>query len=115
MNMIKPTAPRPLAFLVAVSACLVFLSCQKTYETPQQQDVLAKKSSSKKKIAHFDTVNLVSTDGSFRAAHTDPTLINAWGIAFSSGGTPWVTSHDGHVSDIYNSEGVALAFIPVHI
>ncbi|MFL5739045.1 MAG: TIGR03118 family protein [Flavisolibacter sp.] len=116
MNMIKPTVFRP-ALLLAASACLIFAGCQKTYETnpSQQQDVLAKKSSSKKKIGHFDTVNLVSTDGSFGAAHTDPTLVNAWGIAFSSGGTPWVSSHDGHVSDIYNSEGVALGISPVHI
>src|SRR5689334_6854566 len=48
--------------------------------------------------------NLVS-DGSIPADHTDPNLINAWGISYGPGGPFWVSSNGQGVSTIYNGAG----------
>jgi uncharacterized protein (TIGR03118 family) len=42
----------------------------------------------------------------------DPTLLNAWGLTFSSGGTPWVNSNGGGVSEVYTSEGALIPARP---
>jgi uncharacterized protein (TIGR03118 family) len=54
--------------------------------------------------------NLVS-DGSIEAAHTDPLLINAWGIAASPTGPWWVADNATNVSTLYNAAGVAQSLI----
>jgi len=56
-------------------------------------------------LKHFQQVNLVDNNGEYKAAHTEPKLINAWGIAWSPNGFAWVNAEDGHVSAIFNSEG----------
>jgi uncharacterized protein (TIGR03118 family) len=61
-----------------------------------------------KKLARFEQVNLVDNNGEYDAANTDATLINAWGIAFNPTGIAWVSSQAGHVSTIYDKEGVTL-------
>ena len=48
--------------------------------------------------------NLVS-DGTIPAAHTDPNLINGWGVAFNPYGFVWVASADGGVSVLYDGQG----------
>jgi uncharacterized protein (TIGR03118 family) len=48
--------------------------------------------------------NLVS-DGTIPAAHTDPNLINGWGVAFNPYGFVWVSSADGNVSTLYDGLG----------
>ena len=58
-----------------------------------------------KDLRNFTQVNLVDNNGEYNATHLDPTLLNAWGLAFSSGGTPWVNATDGHVSEVYTAEG----------
>src|SRR5262245_36391209 len=64
-----------------------------------------KKNDEVKQLKNFVQVNLVGNDQEYNPAHVDPSLINAWGIAFSATGTPWVNSQGGHVSEVYNSEG----------
>lgn len=59
-------------------------------------------------LKNFVQTNLVANNNEYNAATIDPTLINGWGLAFSSGGTPWVNSQDGHVSEVYSSEGMIL-------
>ena len=54
----------------------------------------------------FIQTNLVATSAIYNATRIDPLLINAWGIAFSGGGTAWPASQGGHVGPVYNSEGV---------
>src|SRR4051812_16070198 len=54
----------------------------------------------------FNQVNLVSNSAAYMATRLDPTLLNAWGLAFSAGGTAWPASHEGHVSQVITSEGV---------
>ena len=39
------------------------------------------------------------------AAHTDPNLVNPWGMAVSSGGTIWVSDNGTGVSTLYRQDG----------
>jgi uncharacterized protein (TIGR03118 family) len=54
--------------------------------------------------------NLVS-DGSIAAAHTDPLLINAWGLAATPTSPWWVADNATNVSTLYNATGVASSLI----
>ena len=52
----------------------------------------------------FKQHNLVS-DGGVPAAHTDPNLVNGWGVAFNPFGFVWVADADGMVSTLYDGDG----------
>ena len=52
----------------------------------------------------FQQHNLVS-DGGVPAAHTDPMLVNAWGVAFNPFGFVWVADADAGVSTLYDGDG----------
>src|SRR6476659_5246120 len=66
-------------------------------------------------LSPMKQVNLVANNDEYvKPAHEDPTLLNSWGLAFSPNGIAWVASQEGHVSQVYNSEGVTL-IPPVHI
>ncbi|MGO4549740.1 TIGR03118 family protein [Lysobacter sp. 2RAF19] len=54
--------------------------------------------------------NLVS-DGFVPAAHTDPNLVNGWGVAFNPFGFVWVSSADGTVSTLYDGNGVVQSLV----
>jgi uncharacterized protein (TIGR03118 family) len=54
---------------------------------------------------YYKQRNLVS-DGGVPAAHTDPNLVNGWGVAFNPNGFVWVADADGHVSTLYDGNGV---------
>ena len=54
--------------------------------------------------------NLVS-DGSVPAAHTDPNLVNGWGVAFNPYGFVWVASADGMKSTLYDGNGVVQSLV----
>jgi uncharacterized protein (TIGR03118 family) len=59
-----------------------------------------------KDLRDFKEVVLVANEASYKPkTMVDPTLINAFGIAWSPGGTAWVNSVGGHVSELYTSEG----------
>lgn len=53
----------------------------------------------------FSQTNLVSDAAEYDPAFIDPSLVNAWGIAFSDEGEAWVSSADQGKTTIYNSEG----------
>ncbi|HEY2348994.1 MAG TPA: TIGR03118 family protein [Puia sp.] len=59
-----------------------------------------------KDLRDFQQVNLVANNNEYNANHIDSTLLNAFGMAWTSNGFAWVNSVGGHVSEIYNSEGV---------
>ena len=63
----------------------------------------------------FKQTNLVSNTGEFGAVTVDPLLVNSWGLAFSSGGTPWISNEGSGTTTIYNSEGVPLPISPIAI
>ena len=93
---------------------------RKTQSTNSSSDQAELSSSQKqnenKKIGHFNQVNLTANRMGYGATNIDPTLINAWGIAFSAGGTAWTGSQGGGVSNVYNAEGVPNATLnPVAI
>src|SRR5437764_805289 len=48
--------------------------------------------------------NLVS-DGFIAADHTDPNLVNAWGLQFNPTGPWWVADNGTGVSTLYDSAG----------
>lgn len=52
----------------------------------------------------FEQRNLVS-DGFVPAEHTDPNLVNAWGVAFNPFGFVWVADADAGVSTLYDGDG----------
>jgi uncharacterized protein (TIGR03118 family) len=56
-------------------------------------------------LKNFEQVNLVDNNGEYNAPHTDPQLINAWGLTFTPNGIAWVNSESGHVSAVYDKEG----------
>jgi uncharacterized protein (TIGR03118 family) len=58
----------------------------------------------KNDLRDFQQVNLVS-NGSNAPTLVDPTLQNAWGIAWSPTGIAWVNAEAAHVSHLYSGEG----------
>jgi hypothetical protein len=58
-------------------------------------------------LRDFQQVNLVANNV-YSPVLTDPTLQNAWGLAWSPGGIAWVNSQAGHVSELYTGEGAML-------
>ncbi|MBF6024164.1 TIGR03118 family protein [Lysobacter niastensis] len=58
----------------------------------------------------FEQRNLVS-DGFIPAEHTDPNLVNSWGIAFNPFGFVWVADADAGVSTLYDGDGNANALV----
>jgi uncharacterized protein (TIGR03118 family) len=54
----------------------------------------------------YSVHNLVS-DGFLPADHTDPNLVNAWGITASSSSPWWVADNGMDASTLYNGDGVA--------
>src|SRR5258706_2567528 len=76
--------------------------------------IACRKNDIHKLLKDFDQVNLVDNNGANGAAHQDAALRNAWGLTWSPTGIAWVNSQLGHVSALYNSEGVAPR-VPVNI
>jgi uncharacterized protein (TIGR03118 family) len=62
----------------------------------------------KNDLRDFQQTNLVSNNGSYSPVLTDPTLQNAWGLAWSPGGIAWVNAQTGHVSELYTAEGAVV-------
>src|SRR5450432_2806719 len=59
----------------------------------------------KNDLRNFQQVNLVSDNGADAPTLIDPTLQNAWGIAWSPTGIAWVNAEAAHVSHLYTGEG----------
>jgi uncharacterized protein (TIGR03118 family) len=78
--------------LLATTLLLLCFGCRK----PVDRDTLR----------DFKQVNLVANTSEYHPVTIDTTLLNAFGIAWSSNGIAWVNSVGGHVSELYSSEGV---------
>jgi len=59
----------------------------------------------KNDLRDFQQVNLVSNNAGNVPALNDPTLQNAWGIAWAPSGIAWVNAEAAHVSHLYTGEG----------
>jgi uncharacterized protein (TIGR03118 family) len=58
----------------------------------------------------FTQTNLTS-DGSVKAANTDPNLKNPWGVAFSPTGPFWVSDNATGLATLYNSTGAPQSLV----
>lgn len=56
---------------------------------------------------HYTQTNLVADTGGFSAAHLDPNLVNAWGLARSPSSPFWVSNNGTGTSTLYNGLGEA--------
>lgn len=103
-------------YLLLVAALFFLNSCQKNQEPNLTTNNLpGKKNDSHKKTGHFSEVRLVANTPALGASRVDPTLINAWGIAFAPQGIAWVNSQAGHLSEVWNAQGIPLSISPVQI
>jgi len=68
----------------------------------------------KNDLRDFQQVTLVANNAGYSPQLTDPTLQNAWGLAWAPVGIAWVNSMAGHVSELYTAEG-AIVRPPVNI
>ena len=59
----------------------------------------------------YEETKLVADDASLGATTVDPNLVNAWGLAFSSGGTLWVSDNGTSLSTLYNATGGKLSLV----
>ncbi len=101
----KPFSFPKLSVLFAFFAFLFFFSGCKKSDEPKI-----------KGLKNFNVRMLVANNSSYGAEHVLPSLQNAWGLAWSTTGTPWVNSQAGHVSDVMDSIGNRIAAVdPVNI
>lgn len=96
------------ALFVFASVLVLFSSCDKF------DDYFPGKDHPKKELGNLNQINLVANNDSYKPGRIDPKLLNAWGIAFSGTGTPWIASTGAGVSTIYDREG-AEVLAPVNI
>jgi uncharacterized protein (TIGR03118 family) len=99
--------------LFAITGICLLYSCKKEM-APIVQDASPVELQGKTVVKDFTQVNLVGDNNDYSPARIDPNLINAWGISFSPGGNPWVSSTGAGVSVVYNRLGVQ-AIPPVAI
>jgi uncharacterized protein (TIGR03118 family) len=59
--------------------------------------------------SHADTYSWTNLQSDINgvAAHTDPNLVNSWGMAVSPNGTIWVSDNGTGVSTLYHQDGTA--------
>ncbi len=61
-----------------------------------------------KVLKDFNQVNLVANTTGYDASRIDPAFINGWGIAFSPGGTAWVSVEGSGLSEVWDKLGNVL-------
>lgn len=92
---------------VAAGALIFLASCEKYIPFPNHGD-------SKGDLGNLKQINLVANNSSFGAKRVDPLLLNAWGLAFSVTGSPWISAPGAGVSTIYDADGGPV-FQPINI
>jgi uncharacterized protein (TIGR03118 family) len=116
---LKPLSHGRLVVSFSLFACMLFISsCEKTDTASPSQDLSLSKNQKQKvkRLKDFHVRMLASNSSAYGAEHIIPTLKNAWGLAWSTTGTPWTGSQAGHVSDVMDSIGNRIAAIdPVNI
>ena len=65
-------------------------------------------------LRNFEQVNLIADNASYNPGLVDPTLKNAWGLAWSPTGIAWVNGEADGVSELYTGAG-AIVRTPVLI
>jgi uncharacterized protein (TIGR03118 family) len=85
--------------MVGLSTAVLLFSCHKI------GDYFPGHGNPKKELGNLRQFNLVANNASYNASRIDPKLLNAWGISFSTTGTPWISSAGAGVSTVYDREG----------
>ncbi|MGK5080100.1 TIGR03118 family protein [Janthinobacterium sp. HLX7-2] len=62
-------------------------------------------------VSAYAATSLVSDVAQVPAAHTDPKLLNAWGLAFNPRGFVWVAANGTAKSTLYDGNGVPQALV----
>ncbi len=96
-----------------LSLAVLAAACSNGSQDPSQEPTTAATSSAIESPDHGQTrvlrnvtqTDLVS-DQQGVAAHQDTNLVNAWGIAFSPTGTPWVSDNGTGLTTVYDATGV---------
>jgi uncharacterized protein (TIGR03118 family) len=115
MNRLYKQVFQAFSVITWIGSVMIFSGCQKeATKAGNNSTSLSKLQPFKdpKTLKDFVQVNLVANNGNYGAAHIDPHLMNAWGIAFSGNGIAWVSSQEGHVSSVYDRDGNLLAARP---
>ena len=86
--------------LLALSFLALSIGCRKPTMRPND-------------LKNFKQVNLVANTAEYHPVTVDPTLINAFGLAWSPNGVAWVNSVGGHVSELYSAEGEVLRAVNI--
>jgi uncharacterized protein (TIGR03118 family) len=102
MNIVS-SHTRALACIVILITTVVTAS-SRTFAVSNDPDDAARGGGS------YSVHNLVS-DGFVTADHTDPDLVNAWGVAFNPNGPVWVADNGTGVSTLYDGSGVKQALV----
>lgn len=96
-------------YFLALSLFLMAVGCKKNESSPvSEEPVLGAKGNLNKLLKDFQQVNLVGNTDEYDPRHMDPLLVNSWGLAFSSNGIAWTGAQGGHVSTVYDREGVTV-------
>lgn len=94
----------PPTLVISGLLLLAITSCQKEV-TETNTSELFTAGKDPKTLKDFTQVNLVGNNDEYDPARIDPLLVNAWGIAFSSFGTIWISAEAAGVSTVYNKDG----------
>ena len=81
-------------WLFLITFMLAVAGCKKNPPSPLVKD--------------FQQVNLVANNDEYEAMRIDPAFINGWGIAFSGGGTAWVSAEGTGLSEVWDKLGTEL-------
>jgi uncharacterized protein (TIGR03118 family) len=93
--------------VLAASMLIFLVSCDKWGYLPKPGD-------HKGDLGNLKQVNLVANKASYGAKRVDPLLLNAWGLAFSITGAPWISAPGAGVTTIYDADGgPAFPAIPI--
>lgn len=94
------------SLLLVTAASLSLWSCQKSVDQPSvTSNEITTALGTPKELKDFEQVNLVGDNGDFNPTRIDPSLVNAWGIAFSPLETVWVSSMVPGLSEVYRADG----------
>ncbi|MGB8192324.1 MAG: TIGR03118 family protein [Chitinophagaceae bacterium] len=107
----KKLSHKPLSASFAVALMLFVLlfspGCKKTIQPASEpEELISAPFKEPKQLKDFQQVNLVGNNNEYNPARIEPNMVNAWGIAFSPGGTAWVNATNTGLSFLFNSAGV---------
>src|SRR6185369_5890591 len=102
------------ALVTLLSFSFFIFSCQKNIQRDVSSEEGSVAGKDPKSLKDFVQVNLVGSNDEYNPSRIDPTISNAWGIAFNgpTGSVAWVNTLNSHRSNLLNTEGIANAGRP---